>query len=359
MKKNINFKLSIYLGAILLLSNACNKEFGEGETLTNNGTIKEKIDSDPNFSFFKELYQFHDSLTNATKPNVISVNTRIPTIGGTLASSGITAYIPTNNVFIANGISKVRLGTALNPNLAKFISLENNFPPGEIPLDNLRQFLGNLITNRPAELADFEIQPRFKTLGGFANDSIFVSNINGEVLLNFKAKVNLPSKMSFRNGNLYTVDNFIPTVFNGQFLQAIAVDTSLSLFSQALTRANTPVDVLINGSANTATIRASVFAPTNQAFRDAGITSASINAMPIAALKLLMQNHIIRQRIFSPQLVTGTLTMVNNRPITLKVVGSTITITSPGSVATPATIVHPNILVVRGVIHKISKVLRP
>ncbi|MDA9555460.1 fasciclin domain-containing protein [Pelobium sp.] len=359
MKNKISFIISIYLGVVLLLTSACNKEFGKGELLDNKNTIKEKIDTDPNFSFFKELYQFHDSVTNATKPDVITVGTRIPTIGGTLASEGITAYIPTNDVFIANGINKIKVGNALNANLLKFFTLSNNFDPGPISITVLRQFLGNLITNRPAEPADFLIQPRFKTLGGFANDSLFVSNLNGEVLLSFKAKVNLASKTTFKNGNLYTVNNFIPPVYNGQFIQAIATDTTLSLFSQALVRANTPADALINGSANTGTIMATVFAPTNQAFKDGGYTSASINSMPIATLKLLIQNHIIRQRIFSPNLVSGTLTMINNRPITLNVAGSTVTITSPGSAATPATVVNPDLLVIRGVIHKINKVLKP
>lgn len=358
MKKIINFKISIYLGVILLLSSACNKEFGEGEPLNNKNTIKEKIDTDPNFSFFKELYQFHDSVTNSTKPDVIAVGTRIPTVGGTLASEGITAYVPTNDVFIANGINRIKVGTGLNANLFKFFTISNNFPTGTIPLTALRSFLANLITNQPTEPIDFETQSRFRTLGGAPIDSLFISNLNGEVILNFKAKVNLGSKATFKNGNLYTIDNLIIPVFNGQFIQAVATDTTLSLFSQALVRANTPADPLINASANSPTIRATVFAPTNQAFRDAGITSASINAMTLANLRLLIQNHIIRQRIFSPQLVTGTLTMVNNRTITLNV-GSTVTITSPGSAATPATVLDSDFLVARGVIHKISKVLRP
>lgn len=357
MKKNINFKLSICVGLILLLTNACNKDFGAGEPLNNKGTIKDKIDTDPNYSFFKELYQFHDSLTNTTRPAVIAVNTRVPNFGGTLASAGITAYIPTNDVFIANGINRVKVGTGLNADLLKFFTLSNNFPPGSISIAVLRQFLGNLITNRTVESADFEIFPRFKTLAGNPNDSLFVSNLNGEVLLGFKAKVNVAGKITLRNGNLYPIDNFVSPVFTGQFLQAIATDTTLSLFNQALAR--TPVDALITNSANTPTIRNTIFAPTNQAFRDAGFTSATIATTPLAGLQLLLRNHIIRQRIFSPNFVNGDLIMLNNRPITLNVVGSTVTITSPGSVATPATIVSPNILVIRGVIHKIDKVLRP
>lgn len=358
MKKIINFEICICLGLILLLSNACNKEFGKGDLLDNKNTIKEKIDTDPNLSFFKELYQYHDSILNANKPAVISVGTRIPTVGGTLASEGITAYIPNNAAFIANGVNFIKKDSLLNGELLKFISLTNNYTDNKLPVDLLTQFLGNLITNLPVEPADFQLQARFKTLGGFPNDSLFVNFLNGEVIFNSKAKVNLASKTTVRNGNLYIIDNLVTPVFDGQFIQAIAVDTSLSLFRQALVRANTPADPLINGSANTGTIRATVFAPTNQAFRDAGITSASINTMPLATLRLLIQNHIIRQRIFSTQFVSGTLNMVNNRPITVNV-GSTLTVTSPGSASTPATVVNADNLVVRGVIHKIDKVLKP
>lgn len=319
-------------------------------------TVKERIDSDPNLSFYKELYQFHDSLLLAlNKSN--SANVQIPTIGGTLGSSYITAFIPTNDVFIANGINSILINKDINPALFKFISIDNRVG---VTYTNatLATFLGNFIHNRPLEDLDFLTIPRFRSLGGSANDSLFVSNSNNVTTLSFKAKVNIASRSKFKNGSLYTIDNLITPVFRGQFIQAMAVDNDLSLFSQALVRANTPADALINPSANTATIRATVFAPTNQAFIDAGITSASITTMPIATLKLLVQNHIIRQRIFSPDFVSGPLTMINNRPITLTV-GTTTTISSPGSVATPATIVSPDILVIRGVIHKINKVLRP
>lgn len=360
MKKKIFSNISIYLGVILLLTNACNDDFGAGEPIDYKNTVKEKIDTDPTLSFYKELYQFHDSLLNSVRPDVIAPNTRIPTMGGTLGSSYITAFIPTNDVFIANGINSIKVNGTLNPGLFKFINLDNR-AGFTFTTTTLARFLGNFIVNRPVENADFSVLTRLRTLAGTPNDSLFISSVNSETILNFNGKVNISSRANYKNGSLYTVTNLFVPAFQGQFIQAIAVDTTLSLFSQALVRANPPsaTEPLINGSANTPSIRASVFAPTNQAFRDAGITSASITAMPLATLRLLVQNHIIRQRIFSPQLVTGTLTMINSRPITLNVSGSSVTITSPGSVATPATIVSPDILVIRGVIHKVNKVLRP
>lgn len=357
MKIKSYIKLSLCLGALLILFNACTKEedFGEGVKLDYKGTVKEKIDTDPKYSFFKQLYQYHDSLYQATKPAVITPTTRVPTMAGTLGSTFITAFIPTNDVFIANGITFIQINGGLNIALNKFITFDNRTQP---TFGALTKFIGNHIINRPLDgTADFEAITRFRTLGGLPGDSLFFSKLNNDYILNSKAKVNVNEVVKAVNGNLYTINNLVSPVFNGQFIQAVAADTTLTLFSQALVRANTPAEPLINGSANTATIYATVLAPTNQAFRDAGFTTASINALPLAQLRLLIQNHITRQRIYTPQFVSGNLNMINSRPVTVTV-GTGVTFTSPLT-PLPANIVEADILCTRGVIHKINRVLRP
>ncbi len=357
MKIKSYIKLSLCLGALLILINACTKEedFGVGIKLDYKGTVKDKIDTDPQYSFFKQLYQYHDSLYQATKPAVITPTTRVPTMAGTLGSTFITAFIPTNDAFIANGITFIQKNGGLNIALNKFITFDNRTQP---TFAALTKYIGNHVINRPLNgNADFESVTRFRTLGGAANDSLLLSKINTDYFLNSKAKVNLESVVKALNGNLYPINNLVSPSFNGQFIQASAADTTLSLFSQALVRANTPAEPLINGSANTTSIYATVLAPTNQAFRDAGFTSASINALPLATLRLLIQNHITRQRIFTPQFVSGSLNMINSRPVTVTV-GTAVTFTSPLT-PLPANIVQSDILCTRGVIHKIDKVLRP
>ena len=67
-----------------------------------------------------------------------------------------------------------------------------------------------------------------------------------------------------------------------------------------------------------------VFAPTNQAFIDAGFpTTAAINAAPAADLAKILLYHVVSARVFSSDLVN------NSTPLTALGGTNTVTITLP------------------------------
>ena len=100
-------KIGLFLFIGLITFNACNKDFGDGDLINYDNTVKSKIDSLPQFSLFKELYKYCDSLTTSTKADVVPVGTTYPSVGGTLGSNFITGFIPTNDAFKANGIETI------------------------------------------------------------------------------------------------------------------------------------------------------------------------------------------------------------------------------------------------------------
>ena len=344
----IFIKLYVLLIAVILINTACNKDFGAGEIINYDNTIKSAIDTDPKFSFYKQLYLFHDSVSIKKLVFISPNNKTIPNMSGTLGTSYITAFIPTNDVFITNGITYISRGGLLNPALSPFISLNNL--SGKSSTDSiylLRQFVFNFISNN---YHDLNGPVTLRSLGGAerAIDSLYIFNSNAGLLINGVANVELENPQKFKNGSLYTIDNLITPVFNGTFQQAVNVDTTLTTFGKLLAKVN---NTTYTSYAST------VLAPTNQAFKDAFYTDASINLMSAASAKIIVENHIIRSKIFSSQFVDGTITNVRGSSITIGT-NPRLTFKSQG-ISTPANVISGNLLSIRSIIHKIDKVLKP
>jgi uncharacterized surface protein with fasciclin (FAS1) repeats len=127
-------------------------------------------------------------------------------------------------------------------------------------------------------------------------------------------------------------------------------DTSFSFLVAALVKLN-----LVNAVSGPG--KYTVFAPTNAAFRAAGITD--INAVPIATLDAVVKYHVLTTNVFASDLVN------NTTATTLQ--GGTITIaTTPaagvkitGSAQPVSAITAPNITATNGVIHVINRVMLP
>ena len=118
------------------------------------------------------------------------------------------------------------------------------------------------------------------------------------------------------------------------------------------------------GSTNVAAVLSgagpfTVFAPTNQAFINAGFTTiASINAADPNNLTAILTYHVIGARVFSSDLLN------NSMPATVN--GGTVKITLTGgpkvkgnSNATGSNIILTDILATNGVVHVIDQVLLP
>ena len=102
-----------------------------------------------------------------------------------------------------------------------------------------------------------------------------------------------------------------------------------------------------------------VFAPTNNAFKDAGFaTIDDINNADPNTLASILTYHVIAGRIFSSDLTNGA------KPTTLNGGNVTIDLTSGATIegsgnSSAANIVATNIMATNGVIHVIDKVLLP
>lgn len=95
-----------------------------------------------------------------------------------------------------------------------------------------------------------------------------------------------------------------------------------------------------------------VFAPTNQAFTDAGITD--ITAIPVEQLRDILLYHVVSGRVMANQVTTGSVpTLLTDENLEFMVSGSTITINDNVGVVTP------NIEASNGIIHAINNVLMP
>jgi uncharacterized surface protein with fasciclin (FAS1) repeats len=345
-------KIGLCLLFGLSIFSACNKDFGEGDLITYDNTVKSKIDSLPQFSFFKELYKYCDSLTTSTKADVVPVGTTYPSVGGALGSNFITGFIPTNEAFKANGIATILVNGKLNPVFAKFLTRDTaaaNLTSANV----IRNFLMYNLNNKVLDPSVFSDNINIKALTAGAVDTVYIRKIGADYFVNGFSKIDVGSVLNGKNGRLYATNSLVTPVYNGQFLQLVKLDTSLSLFNLALTRAN---DATITATANTATIFNTTFAPTNQAFIDAGLNTAAINAATPAALAAILKHHFIRQRLFTNDLVDGSLTMLSGTAITITT-GSAITIKSANTTGT-VNIVGNNINYARGIMYKIDKVLK-
>ena len=158
------------------------------------------------------------------------------------------------------------------------------------------------------------------------------------------------------NGVIHDISGVLmPAV--GNIVQTAIANPDLSLLVAAVLRAS-------QGSTNVATVLSgtgpfTVFAPTNQAFINAGFANAAaINAADPNTLTKILTYHVIAGRIFSSDLVN------NSTPATAN--GETVKITlSMGAQVkgngnpSPSNLTIANIVATNGVVHVIDRVLLP
>ena len=141
----------------------------------------------------------------------------------------------------------------------------------------------------------------------------------------------------------------------GNLIDAALADTTFEYLAAAVVRASeggvNVAAVLSNGGIYT------VFAPTNQAFRDAGFATVNdINAADPNVLASILTYHVLAGRIFSSDLTEGA------QPITLEGGALTVSLANGATVkgsgnSSASNIVGTNIMGSNGVIHVIDKVL--
>lgn len=188
-----------------------------------------------------------------------------------------------------------------------------------------------------------------------ANKPVFVTRTAGNAVFVNGVSV-IQKDIDCTNGVIHAINRVLnPAV--GNIVQTAQGNANLSYLVAAVIRAS-------SGATNVAAVLSgtgpfTVFAPTNQAFINAGFpTIASINAAPADALTPILTYHVIGARVFSSDLVN------NSTPATLN--GGTVRILLGGGARVkgnknlnPSNIILTDILTTNGVVHVIDQVLLP
>jgi uncharacterized surface protein with fasciclin (FAS1) repeats len=183
--------------------------------------------------------------------------------------------------------------------------------------------------------------------------TIYVTKNNAAVSIN-GATVTTPD-VAASNGVIHVVDKVLmpPT---GNLVQVAQADPKFSFLVAAVVRAS-------EGSTNVAQVLSgngpyTVFAPTNQAFIDAGFSNEdAIRQADPATLTKILTYHVVGARVFSTNLASGNVTTLQGENVTVTL-GNSVTVKGASN-ATASTVTMANVVATNGVIHVIDKVLLP
>ena len=274
---------------------------------------------------------------------IAAVTAASPSILETLLSSSKkTLFAPTNDAFIAAGITSLPERAILDAVLAYHV-IGSEVRASQLPSEAA-----------PANSA-------ITTLGGV----FYLSNrgSNG-VFINGRTRV-INTDILADNGVVHVIDRTLlpPSQTIAQIATALSTASSGAEFTQ-LVAALVRVPALLT-AASAAGSNLTVFAPTDAAFNELftalGVT---VNTIDLTTLTAVLQHHIISSpttatgRVFSRDLITGSVPTLNGN-ISISATAGTVT-SGNGTMATISTnTALVNVLGTNGVIHTINKVLLP
>ncbi len=252
-----------------------------------------------------------------------------------LAGNGpFTVFAPNNEAFIAAG-------------------LETEAKIKAVPVETLKQILLYHVLGQqvPSSSIAMAANTSVKTA---SEVNVFVTKNSSGVFVN-GAKV-IQADVMASNGIIHVINKVLmpPT---GNIVQAAQANPNLSFLVAAVLRASegtTKVAEVLSGAGPL-----TVFAPTNQAFINAGFANiAAIQAANPATLTSILTYHVVPGRVFSSDLTEGA------KPATVN--GATLSITLTGGAkvkgntnATAAVIAPADMVTTNGVVHVVNQVLLP
>lgn len=249
--------------------------------------------------------------------------------------SELTLFAPDNNAFIAAGFKTLADLKAVPDTTLKAVLLYH--------------VLGSAVAADQIPLA---ANTPVNTLNG---KPVYVTRTSaGKVFVNGVSVVK--ANIECTNGIIHGINRvLIPSV--GNIVQTAVANPNLSLLVTAVLRAS-------QGSTNVAVVLSSagpftVFAPTNQAFMNAGFANAAaINAADPNTLTSILTYHVLSGRIFSSDLSEGLKpATVNGKTVTISLKNGP-TVKGLGN-RTPSNIIQTDIVADNGVVHVIDQVLLP
>jgi uncharacterized surface protein with fasciclin (FAS1) repeats len=304
MKKFSLIRLSVIaFAALSIVAVSCNEDNNDGTAPAQ--SVTDIVVADPNFSILEA------AVVKAGLANALAT------------TNPITVFAPDNAAFAASGITEAAIAA---------------LPVSSVDSILKYHVLAAFVTSTSVPVSD-AVNPLLGT-------KLFASrNANGVFMNGIKVK---QADISASNGVIHVIEKVLipPTK---TIAQIAAADTSFSFLVAAVTK----VGLL---SAISGPGKYTVFAPTNAAFRAAGITD--INAVPIATLETVVKYHVLLTNVFASDLINNTTAQ------TLQ--GGNIRITTPpagvkidGSTQPVSAITAANITATNGVIHVIGRVMLP
>ena len=247
------------------------------------------------------------------------------------AAASLTLFAPTNDAFAASKID----ATLIN----------------SLSLDQLKEIVLYHTIDVKYLSSELPDGPNAKVTTA-SGDSVFVTKNSSGVYVN-GIKVQTANIVT-SNGVLHTISKVLISPV-GNLVEAVLADTTLTYLAAAVVRAS-------QGSVNVAALLSNggiftVFAPTNQAFRDAGFATVNdINAADPNALASILTYHVLAGRVFSSDLTEGAQpTTLAGGTLTISLVNGT-TVKGSGNTSS-SNIIGTNIMGSNGVIHVIDRVL--
>lgn len=302
MKKSSLIRFSVIAFVISVFAFSCTED---NSSSTPRLSITDLIVSDPNFSILEA------AIVKAGLSDALAT------------TNPLTVFAPDNAAFAASGITEAAIAA---------------LPVSAVDSILKYHVLAGFVTSTSVPVSD--------AVNPLIGIKLFASrNVNGVFMNGNKIK---QADISASNGVMHVIEKVLipPTK---TIAQLAAADTSFSFLVTAVTK----VGLLpaISGPG-----KFTVFAPTNAAFRAAGITD--INAVPLATLEIVVKYHVLATNVFASDLVNNTTAQ------TLQ--GGNIRITTPpagvkidGSTQPVSNITTPNITATNGVIHVLSRVMLP
>ena len=248
------------------------------------------------------------------------------------SGNGLTLFAPTNDAFIAAGITELPDQATLNAVLAYHV-IDATVKAGDLP---------ETTAAAPAKIG---------AIGG----DFFLSNKGAGVFINGSTQVTA-TDIEGSNGVVHVIDRtLIPP---SQTVVEIAV-----ALSQANPAEFTTLVALLTDPAQAAVLAAisgdgpyTIFAPTDAAFAE---ISDVTDVLTDEQISKVLAYHVVAAQVYSTDLEDG-LTPATLNPETITInVGDAVTITDKDDSNEDATVIDVNVNGTNGVIHVIDKVLIP
>lgn len=357
-KNKAKVVLGLGLASILALQ-ACNKEFEDiaqpvAPSAVTGATIYDVLKSDTSFTFFKAAV---DSAGLAT----------------TLSNSQLqlTLFAFDNNAFRASGIPSIAVMNAAFPKATLSSIINYNLSPQVVKAAQVPATFPNIqyptFLNPAPSLSPFL---RLTTFPSKRGSSLWVNNIPL-----------VATDIAASNGVIHKAAGIVAPPSKSVY-EIITADTTLSYLAAALARADSGRTSIAGGSfteiAKSIGANITLFAPTNQAFRDLfgamglPLSPAVFGLMPVDQARGIAAYHFLGVRAYSvnmPTTPTFIPTFLNLGVPTHPGVNVTATFTGPfvttfkvtgvGNRGFASNVTTKDINATNGVVHKIDMVLLP